>query len=70
MPVVIFSASVAYSEIQAPLTQDDIITGGCFAKKPPISIQKHTQLQITATGIVTEIVNVPSWWSKRDEGGF
>ncbi len=71
MPVVVFIAEVAYSEVRVPDDFEmDTISGVRVKVNIPISIQRHNTLQIAATGIVTEIVSTPSWWSKRDEGGF
>lgn len=62
LPVFIFGVERAYSENK---TLDSLVSA-----VGPLTIQRHYSLQITSTGIITEIVKVPSWWSKRDEGGF
>lgn len=33
-----------------------------------ISITKHCEKRFFQTGISTEVVNLPNWWEKRDQG--
>lgn len=34
----------------------------------PVAINKHVQKRFYQTGIATEIVDLPKWWDRRDEG--
>ncbi len=47
-----FRLPVAYSVIPQPV-------GG---------IQRHDLLEIYATGLKTEVVDLPKWWDRRDDG--
>ena len=49
--------AVAYSEIRD-------------AKLEFVGVQKHSDLTIFGTGCVGEIVDHPSWWTKRDSNGI
>ena len=33
-----------------------------------VAIQKHEYVQFIGTGLVAELVDVPTWWEKRDSG--
>ncbi len=51
-----FGFAIGYSEVRDPGTSKII------------SIIKHEQKRFFQTGISAEIVNLPMWWAKRDDG--
>jgi len=50
-----------------------LMVGGIYSevrdeKGTVVAIKKHEALQIVGTGILTETVDVPKWWDKREAG--
>jgi len=64
LPVFAYGVAVCYSEGKMP--EQGCV--GALSINGGILIQRHEDLQISSTGIITETVKVPSWWSRRDEG--
>ncbi len=56
-PPFVFRMPLAYSEIR---------TGGGIPVS--VGIQRHDGMMIAGAGIKMEVVDLPTWWDKRDSG--
>lgn len=62
------NAQVPPFPMEIPLAYSETFPGGTTGGERALLIEKHENMRIFSTGLITDECPMPKWWARRDEG--